>query len=49
MKTHHASVLVILTLFAGQSAEAADWEVVASANAGRQANSLSSQICAKAT
>ncbi len=38
----HASVLVILGLFAGHSARAADWEIVASPNAGRQANSLSS-------
>src|SRR5436309_3603772 len=42
MKIRHASVLVILTLFAGHSARASDWETVASANAGRQANSLSS-------
>jgi hypothetical protein len=42
MKIRHASVLLILTLFAGHSAGAADWEVVASPNAGRQANSLSS-------
>src|SRR5437773_4647708 len=42
MKIRHASVLVILTLFAGHSIQAADWEVVASPNAGRQANSLSS-------
>jgi len=38
----HASVLVILTLLAGHSARAADWEVVASPNGGRQANSLAS-------
>jgi hypothetical protein len=42
MKIRHASVLLILTLFAAHSARAADWEVVASPNAGRQANSLSS-------
>src|SRR5438034_10541274 len=42
MRIHHASVLVILSLLAGHSARAADWEVVASPNAGRQANSLSS-------
>src|SRR5438067_3869336 len=42
MKIRHASVLVILSLLAGHSARAADWEVVASPNAGRQANSLSS-------
>jgi hypothetical protein len=42
MKTRHASVLVILSLLTGHSAWAADWEVVASPNAGRQANSLSS-------
>jgi hypothetical protein len=42
MKIHQISVFVILTLLAGHSARAADWEVVASPNAGRQANSLSS-------
>src|SRR5438046_6002150 len=42
MKIRHASVLVILGLLTGHSAWAADWEVVASPNAGRQANSLSS-------
>src|SRR6266498_3788887 len=42
MKMRHASALLILTLFAGNSARAADWEVVASPNGGRQANSLSS-------
>ena len=46
MKIHHASVLVILTLLAGHSARAADWEVVASPNGGRQANSLSSVAAA---
>ena len=46
MKIHHASVLVILTLFAGHSARAADWEVVASPNGGTQANSLSSVAAA---
>src|SRR5438876_9615088 len=38
----HTYVLVILTLLTGYAARAADWEVVASPNAGRQANSLSS-------
>src|SRR5256886_16991825 len=38
----HASVLVIFSLLAGHSGRAANWEVVASPNAGRQANSLSS-------
>src|SRR6266478_336767 len=42
MKIRHASVLVILSLLTGYSARAADWETVASPNAGRQANSLSS-------
>jgi hypothetical protein len=42
MKIRHASALVIFTLFAGYSARASDWEVVASPNGGRQANSLSS-------
>src|SRR5438034_5434760 len=42
MKIHQISVFVILTLFAGHSARASDWETVASPNAGRQANSLSS-------
>src|ERR1044072_917058 len=42
MKKHHLLVLVILNLIVGQSARPADWEVVASPNAGRQANSLSS-------
>jgi hypothetical protein len=42
MRIHHASVLVVLSLLAGHSAQATDWEVVASPNAGRQANSLSS-------
>src|SRR5436190_1430567 len=42
MKIHQISAFVILTLFAGHSARAADWEIVASANAGRQANSLAS-------
>ena len=46
MKIRHASVLVILTLFAGHWARAADWEVVASPNGGRQANSLSSVAAA---
>jgi hypothetical protein len=42
VRIHHASVLVIFSLLAGHSAWAADWEIVASPNAGRQANSLSS-------
>lgn len=42
MKIRHASVLVILSLLTGHAARAADWEIVASPNAGRQANSLSS-------
>src|SRR6266705_4354018 len=42
MKIHQISVLAILSLLAGHSARAADWEVVTSPNAGRQANSLSS-------
>src|SRR5438132_6994043 len=42
MRIRHASVVAFLTLFAVHSACAADWEVVASPNAGRQANSLSS-------
>jgi hypothetical protein len=42
MKIHFASALIILTLLAGRSVQAADWEVVASPNSGRQANSLSS-------
>ena len=42
MNKHHLLVLVIVTLIVGQSARAADWEIVASPNAGRQANSLSS-------
>ena len=42
MRIHHAFVLVIFTLLASHSARAANWEVVASPNAGRQANSLSS-------
>src|SRR5215211_4221241 len=42
MKTIHASVLFILSLLTGHEALAVDWEVVASPNAGRQANSLSS-------
>ena len=42
MKIRHASVLVILSLLTGHAARAADWETVASPNAGRQANSLSS-------
>jgi hypothetical protein len=46
MKIRHASVLVILTLLAGHSARAADWEVVASRNGGTQANSLSSVAAA---
>ncbi len=46
MKIHHASVFVILTLFAGHSARAADWEVVRSPNGGTQANSLSSVAAA---
>src|SRR6266496_3419838 len=46
MKIHHASVFVILTLFAGHSARAADWEVVRSPNGGTQANSFSSVAAA---
>jgi len=46
MKIRHASVLIILTLLAGYSARAADWETVASPNGGRQANSLSSVAAA---
>ena len=42
MRIRHASVVAFLTLFAVHSACAADWEVVASPNAGRQSNSLSS-------
>src|SRR5262245_47662751 len=42
MKTLLASVLFILSLLTGHWALAADWEIVASPNAGRQANSLSS-------
>ena len=42
MRIHHAPVLAILSLLAGHSAPATDWEIVASPNAGRQANSLSS-------
>ncbi len=42
MKIRHASVLVVLSLLTGHAARAADWEIVASPNAGRQANSLSS-------
>jgi len=42
MRRRHASVVAFLTLFAVHSACAADWEVVVSPNAGRQANSLSS-------
>ena len=42
MKIARASAFVLFTLFAGHSARAADWEIVASPNAGRQANSLSS-------
>src|SRR5437016_11647342 len=40
MKIHHASVLVILTLFAGHPAQAADWQIVASPSVGTGANSL---------
>jgi hypothetical protein len=46
MKIRHASILIILTLLAGYSAQAADWETVASPNGGRQANSLSSVAAA---
>jgi hypothetical protein len=46
MKIRHASVLIILTLLAGYSARAADWEMVASPNGGRQANSLASVAAA---
>src|SRR5436190_23729867 len=42
MNSRHTSVLIILSLLAGYSTRAGDWEVVASPNAGRQANSLSS-------
>jgi hypothetical protein len=42
MRIHLAFVVVILTLFTGHSARATQWEVVASPNVGRQANSLSS-------
>ena len=42
MKIHLASVLGIFSLLASHSTWAADWEIVASPNAGRQANSLSS-------
>src|SRR6266516_4517776 len=42
MKICHASILVVLSLFAAHSVRAVDWEVVSSPNAGRQANSLSS-------
>src|ERR1044071_732255 len=42
MRIYHASSLAILTLLAIHSAPAAEWEIVASSNAGRQANSLSS-------
>src|SRR5438094_1749709 len=42
MSIHNTAILVTLTLLAGHSAQAADWEVVASPNADRQANSLSS-------
>src|SRR5437879_10432175 len=40
MKIHHASVLVILTLFAGHPAQATDWQIVASPSVGTGANSL---------
>jgi hypothetical protein len=46
MKLRHASAFVILTLFASHSARAADWEVVASPNLGRQANTLLSVAAA---
>jgi hypothetical protein len=46
MKIRHASVLVIFALVAGHSARGADWEVVASPNGGRQANSLESVAAA---
>ena len=42
MKIACASAFVLFTLFAAHSARAADWEIVASPNAGRQSNSLSS-------
>src|SRR4030095_9838411 len=42
MRTHHTLALIIFSLLAGHSARATDWEVVASPNGGRQANSLSS-------
>ena len=42
MRIHHLSTLAILGLLAVHSAPASDWEIVASSNAGRQANSLSS-------
>jgi hypothetical protein len=46
MKIRHASAFVILSLFAGHSVWAAEWEVVASPNAGRQANTLFSVAAA---
>jgi hypothetical protein len=42
MRIYRVSVLAILSLLASYSTGAADWEIVASPNAGRQANSLSS-------
>ena len=42
MKTPRTSLFVVLILLAGHSARAAAWETIASPNAGRQANSLSS-------
>src|SRR5712672_3644394 len=42
MKIYLAPLFVVFTLLASHSVRAANWEVVASPNAGRQANSLSS-------
>ena len=42
MKIKYASLLVTFSLLTAHSARTAGWEVVPSANAGRQANSLSS-------
>src|SRR6266853_649976 len=46
MKIAYASVLVLFASFVGQSAPAADWQIVASPNSGTQANSLSSVAAA---
>src|SRR5438552_19089445 len=40
MKVCDASAFVILTLFAGYSSRAADWQLVNSPNSGNQPNSL---------